>query len=117
MALFSFLLMLSCVGWLLLCATRPRKLVHYILIIQNTHPLVEWKIRRCFFNSWLRGTPIHLSVIDVISNDDTICVVEKLAFRYPISLYVVDDDNQLQQIVQELTMRETSHESYIIYNL
>jgi hypothetical protein len=117
MALFSFLLMVSCVTWLILYISKPANKVHYILIIEHTHSLIEWKIRRCLLEAWLHGTPMQLSVIDIQCSNDTIRVVEKLAFRYPISLYEAKDDNELQQIVKELTLQTVDPESYIIYTL
>lgn len=61
--------------------TGTRHTYHYFILVKNGEEMIEWVIRSINFDNWLEGKNKKISVFDLGSIDDTLAIIERLAYK------------------------------------
>ncbi|WP_442602602.1 glycosyltransferase family A protein [Paenibacillus sp. KN14-4R] len=77
--------------------TPPQRV---IVVTSNNQQQVEWVLRSLFFSSWLRGRTISATIIDTCSTDDTLKIIERLAYQYSLEVHRHTSPTPLDEIIR-----------------
>lgn len=70
-------------------STREAARVNYVLVTHNHEKQMEWYVRALSWYGRLRGLSIHVTVLDIASDDDTLPILYRLHNQDGLELKVV----------------------------
>lgn len=87
------------------------KVKHFVFITHNNQLQVEWFMRSVLLFSWMKGTNIKITVLDMGSDDDTLAIVRRLTDQRYVTVNVQQtagdiDDYIASQAGQEVIVME-----------
>ncbi|MNP21314.1 hypothetical protein D3C76_1139270 [compost metagenome] len=63
--------------------------VNYVLVTHNHENQMEWYVRALSWYGKLRGLSLHVTVLDVASEDDTLAILQRLHDQEGLDLNIV----------------------------
>ncbi len=88
---------------------------HYFIIVKNGQGMIEWLLRSIHFDSWVKGKNIKISVFDIGSSDESIEILNMLAYNNKYIDYLYTFQPNIYQIIgSKVTESENNGEKKII---
>lgn len=69
--------------------TRDTARVYYVLVTHNHEKQMEWYVRALSWYGRLRGLSIHVTVLDIASDDDTLQILCRLHNQDSLELKII----------------------------
>ncbi|MNE24032.1 hypothetical protein D3C80_1173070 [compost metagenome] len=69
--------------------SNRRAHVNYVLVTHNHENQMEWYVRALSWYGKLRGLSLHVTVLDVASEDDTLAILQRLHDQEGLDLNIV----------------------------
>lgn len=95
--------------------SRDAARVNYVLVTHNHEKQMEWYVRALSWYGRLRGLSIHVTVLDIASDDDTLQILYRLHNQDGLELKIIGISEFSEQDIgtQSITMEGDSVPVYI----